>query len=90
MAVMGLTCFTARLQDLAPLACIANPLWCLDICFREDHCRVRKDHAPENLAIPRHMAINLFKREKSLKGGIQTRLRKAAWDPDYLLKIFGS
>ena len=47
---------------------------------------VRKDHAPENLGILRHMAINLLKKEKSLKGGIQTKRLKAAWDHDYLLK----
>ena len=62
--------------------------WCLDISFREDLCRVRKDHAPENLGILRHMAINLLKQEKSLKGGIQTKRLKAAWDHDYLLKVF--
>jgi predicted transposase YbfD/YdcC len=61
--------------------------WCLDISFREDLSRVRKDHAPENLGILRHMAINLLKREKSLKGGIQSKRLKAAWDHDYLLKI---
>jgi len=61
--------------------------WCLDIAFREDHCRVRKDHAPENLGIIRHMAINLLKRETSLKGGIQAKRLKAAWDHNYLLKI---
>lgn len=61
--------------------------WCLDIAFREDHCRVRKDHAPENFGIIRHMALNLLKRETSLKGGIQTKRLKAAWDHDYLLKI---
>jgi len=67
---------------------IENDLhWCLDISFREDHCRVRKDHAPENLGVLRHMAINLLKRETSLKGGIQTKRLKAAWDHDYLLKI---
>ena len=67
---------------------IENSLhWCLDISFREDHCRVRKDHAPQNLAILRHMAINLLKRETSLKGGIQTKRLKAAWDHDYLLKV---
>lgn len=47
--------------------------WCLDISFREDYCRVRKNHAPENFGILRHMAINLLKREKSLKGGLQTK-----------------
>lgn len=67
---------------------IENSLhWCLDISFREDQCRVRKDHAPENMAILRHMAINLIKHEKSLKGGIQTKRLKAAWDHNYLLKI---
>jgi predicted transposase YbfD/YdcC len=70
---------------------IENDLhWCLDISFREDHCRVRKDHAPENFGILRHIAINLLKREKSLKGGIQTKRLKAAWDHDYLLKILES
>jgi predicted transposase YbfD/YdcC len=61
--------------------------WCLDIAFREDHCRVRKDHGPENLAILRHLATNMLKREDSLKGGIQTKRLKAAWDHGYLLKV---
>lgn len=64
--------------------------WCLDITFREDHCRVRKDHAPENFGILRHMATNLLKREKSLKGGLQTKRLKAAWDRDYLLKVLST
>lgn len=61
--------------------------WCLDIAFREDHCRVRKDHGPENLAILRHLATNMLKREHSLKGGLQTKRLKAAWDRGYLLKV---
>jgi predicted transposase YbfD/YdcC len=70
---------------------IENDLhWSLDISFREDNCRVRKEHASENFAILRHMAINLLKREKSLKGGIQTKRLKAAWDHDYLLKILAT
>ena len=88
--------FISSLQNNAPTIAkairdhwgIENGLhWCLDISFREDHCRVRKDHAPENLGILRHMATNLLKREKSLKGGIQTKRLKAAWDHDYLLKV---
>jgi predicted transposase YbfD/YdcC len=64
--------------------------WCLDIAFREEHCRVRKDHGPENLAILRHLAINMLKRKNSLKGGMQTKRLKAAWDLGYLLKVLTS
>ncbi len=67
---------------------IENSLhWCLDVAFREDLCRVRKKHAPENFAVLRHIALNLLKREKSLKGGIQTKRLKAGWDNNYLAKI---
>ena len=45
--------------------------WVLDIAFREDQSRVRKDHGPENLAVLRHMALNLLKNEKTAKGGIR-------------------
>lgn len=63
--------------------------WRLDVGFREDHCRVRKGSGPVNFAILRHIALNLLKKEKSLKGGIQTKRLKAAWDDAYLLKVLG-
>lgn len=63
--------------------------WCLDVGFREDRCRVRKGNGPENFAILRHIAMNLLKREKTLKGGIQTKRLKAAWDTGYLLRVLG-
>ena len=47
--------------------------WVLDIAFREDMSRVRKDHAPENLTILRHMAINMLKQENTAKVGIQAK-----------------
>jgi predicted transposase YbfD/YdcC len=61
--------------------------WTLDIGFREDESRVRKDNAPENFAVLRHIAINLLKQETSLKVGIKAKRMAAAWDRDYLLKV---
>lgn len=61
--------------------------WRLDVGFREDRCRVRKGNGSENFAILRHIALNLLQKEKSLKGGVQTKRLKAAWDDAYLLKI---
>lgn len=64
--------------------------WVLDIAFREDECRVRKDHASENLAVLRHMALNLLKHEKTAKGGIHAKRLQAGWNNDYLLTILKS
>ena len=61
--------------------------WSLDIAFREDDCRVRKGNGAENLAILRHMALNLLKQEKSVRAGIKAKRHKAGWDENYLLKV---
>lgn len=62
--------------------------WVLDVAFAEDASRVRKDHAPENLAVIRHIALNLLSQEKSAKGGMKAKRLKAGWDNDYLAKVF--
>ncbi len=67
---------------------IENQLhWVLDVEFNEDDSRVRKDYAPENLAIIRHIALNLLKQDKSVKGSIKSKRNRAGWDNDYLLKV---
>jgi predicted transposase YbfD/YdcC len=64
--------------------------WVLDVGFREDASRIRKDHGPENMATMRHIALNLLKQEKSLKVGIKSKRLKAGWDESYLLKVLGN
>ena len=64
-----------------------NLHWVLDVVFREDESRIRINHAAENFALLRHIALNALKQEKSLKRGIKTKRLKAGWDEDYLAKI---
>jgi predicted transposase YbfD/YdcC len=67
---------------------IENQLhWVLDVQFNEDDSRIRKDNSPENLAIVRHIALNLLNQEKTLKVGIKAKRHRAGWDNDYLLKV---
>jgi len=59
----------------------------LDIAFDEDRGRVRKDHGPENLALLRHLALNLLKHEKTCKRSINGKRILAGWKNDYLLIV---
>lgn len=61
--------------------------WGLDISFREDDCRVRKGHAPENLAILRRFALSLIKGDPLRKIGVKASRKAAGWDNDYLLHL---
>lgn len=61
--------------------------WVLDVAFREDDSRVRSGYAAENFAVLRRMALNLLRREKSLKVGVNAKRLRAGWDHDYLLKV---
>jgi predicted transposase YbfD/YdcC len=67
---------------------VENPLhWVLDVAFREDDCRIRNGHAPENFTLLRHLAVSALNQEKTAKVGIQNKRLRAGWDDDYLLKV---
>lgn len=67
---------------------IENSLhWVLDVAFREDDSRVRQGNADQNMAIIRHIALNLLKQEITAKGGIKAKRLQAAWNEDYLVKV---
>lgn len=61
--------------------------WCLDIGFREDESRARKDNSAENLNVIRHMTLNMLKKETSLKIGISGKRLRCGWDESYLAKV---
>lgn len=52
-----------------------NLHWQLDVTFNEDKCRVRKDFAPQNLAIIRHAVINVLKLDETKKSLKRKRLK---------------
>lgn len=67
---------------------IENSLhWVLDVAFREDSCRIRKDNAPQNFAVLRQIAVNLLGKEKSVKAGLKNKQFLAAMDNKYLARV---
>ncbi len=57
------------------------------MALNEDSCRIRQGYADQNMAILRHISLNLLKSETEQKVGIQIKRQMAGWDNDYLLKV---
>jgi len=69
---------------------IENTLhWTLDVVFNEDQSTVRKDHAPQNMAIVRHGVLNILNTaKKHFKGiGVKALRKKAGWGNENLRLI---
>lgn len=61
---------------------IENALhWTLDVVFNEDHSRVRKQNAGQNMALIRHIVFNMLgNAKKAFKEiGLKALRKKAAW-----------
>ena len=61
--------------------------WVLEVSFREDDCRIRKEKGAQNFAVLRHIALNLLQRESGHKRGIKARRKRAGWDRQYLIRV---
>ena len=70
----------------ARFAKIARDYLVLDVTMNEDRARNRKDNGPENLGIPRHVAINLLSKERT-RISKRRKLNKAEWNNDFLMKL---
>lgn len=67
---------------------IENSLhWILDVAMREDKSRIRKDNAPANFAMLRHIAVNVLRQNKSRKFGVRSKQFLAAIDESYMNEI---
>lgn len=56
--------------------------WTLDVTFREDDSRIRKDASPENYAIFRHIALNIIRRNISIDASVKRKRHMAALNDD--------
>ena len=67
---------------------IENKLhWVLDVSFNEDKCRARKNNSAENLAVLRHLSLNLLREEKTSKKSLNLKKLRCALDKNYLEKV---
>jgi predicted transposase YbfD/YdcC len=72
---------------------IENKLhWTLDVVFREDYARNRKDHSAANLAVLRKITLNLIRLEptekyQKQKLSLNRKRLYASYNPEFLLDI---
>jgi predicted transposase YbfD/YdcC len=64
--------------------------WSLDVTFREDQSRVRKDHGPVNLGMLRRLAVSILQQDTSSKDSLRGKRLSAGWDEGRLLKLLTS
>lgn len=64
-----------------------NLHWILDVVFAEDRNRSRMDHAPENLAVLRKLAINTLQ-ACPYAASMRRKILRAGWNDDFLLSLF--
>ena len=64
--------------------------WSLDVILREDACVVKKDHAPQNLAIMRRLLLNVLRQDTAHpKKSLRLRRKMAGWDDDERMRLLG-
>jgi predicted transposase YbfD/YdcC len=60
--------------------------WVLDVVFHDDLARLRTGHGPQNMAVVKHMAMNLIRNPKD-KHSLKVRRKLANLNHDYLEKL---
>jgi predicted transposase YbfD/YdcC len=63
--------------------------WILDVAFNEDSWRTRAKSLARSLSLLRKIAFNIIRSSNS-KGSVKIRMKRAAWNNDFLAKlVFG-
>jgi predicted transposase YbfD/YdcC len=57
--------------------------WVLDVVFKDDLARLRTGHGPANMAVIKHMAVNLLRRAEATTS-LKNRRKRAGWNTAYL------
>jgi predicted transposase YbfD/YdcC len=60
--------------------------WRLDVVMNEDQDRNRLGNGPHNLAVLRHMALNVMQKDTA-KCSLRGKFKRAGWDDDYLRQL---
>lgn len=60
--------------------------WMLDVTMNEDQARNRLDNGPNNLAVLRHMALNILNAQKS-KISNRRKIKRAGWSNAFLANL---
>ena len=64
--------------------------WCMDVIFQDDQMRARTGHAAHNLAVLKHITLNLIRLDPvKRKGGIKARRLIAATSDAYRAELLG-
>lgn len=64
--------------------------WCMDVAFADDQMRARTGHAAHNLALLKHITLNLIRLDPTpRKGGIKARRLIAATSDLYRAQLLG-
>ena len=61
--------------------------WSLDVTFNEDRSRIRKDHAPENMASLRRLALNQLRQDKSKPISLRQKRMLCSLDENFLMQV---
>lgn len=60
----------------------------LDVSLGEDNSRIRRDNSAVNLGTMRNIVMNVLCNKSRDKSSVARKLKDAAWNSDYLLKLF--